>query len=112
MYQDSSIYEYRILAFVDILGFKNIIQQSACNVYEQKRILKAMDLIHSYKELNDAGDDGGLFHVLMDLIHLQIDLSNLRIFIRGGGIAKTSESFRLIAPKLYNQAGSGRLLLP
>ncbi len=70
-----------------------------------------MNIIHGYKELNDngfggkglreygiqvttfsdsaiisypIGYDGGLFFVLMDLIHLQIDLSNLGIFIRGG----------------------------
>lgn len=108
MYQNSSIYEYRILAFVDILGFKNMIQQSIYNIQEQKRILYAMNIIHSYKELSDFGFDGtnygiqvttfsdsaiisypisfdgGLFHVLIDLIHLQIDLSNLGIFIRGG----------------------------
>lgn len=111
MCQNLSIYEYRILAFVDILGFKNMIQQSTCNSLEQKRILTAMNIIHSYKELNDFGFDGeglrkygvqvttfsdsaiisypisydgGLFHVLIDLIHLQIDLSNLGIFIRGG----------------------------
>lgn len=109
--QNLSIYEYRILAFVDILGFKNMIQQSTCNSLEQKRILTAMNIILSYKELNDFGFDGeglrkygvqvttfsdsaiisypisydgGLFHVLIDLIHLQIDLSNLGIFIRGG----------------------------
>ncbi|MCI8963576.1 MAG: hypothetical protein HFG37_07665 [Eubacterium sp.] len=88
-----------------------MIQQSTCNSLEQKRILTAMNIIHSYKELNDFGFDGeglrkygvqvttfsdsaiisypisydgGLFHVLIDLIHLQIDLSNLGIFIRGG----------------------------
>lgn len=111
MCQNSSIYECRILAFVDILGFKNMIQQSTFNFSEQKRILKAMNIIHSYKEFNDTSFDGeglrkygvqvttfsdsaiisypisfdgGLFHVLMYLIHLQIDLSNLGMFIRGG----------------------------
>ena len=110
MHQLSPIYEDRILAFVDILGFKSIVQQSTCNPQEQKRILNAMEIIHSYKEFNDTGFgnglrqygvqvttfsdsailsypmsfDGGLFHVLLDLIHLQIDLSNLGIFIRGG----------------------------
>ena len=110
MPQLSTIYEDRILAFVDILGFKSIVQQSACNPQEQKRILNAMEIIHSYKEFNDTGFgnglrkfgvqvttfsdsailsypmsfDGGLFLVLLDLIHLQIDLSNLGIFIRGG----------------------------
>lgn len=111
MCQESPIYESRILAFVDILGFKNMIQQSAFDYKEQQRILNAMNIIHGYKKLNDNGldgkglreygiqvttfsdsaiisypisYDGGLFFVLMDLIHLQIDLSNLGIFIRGG----------------------------
>lgn len=111
MCQESPIYESRILAFVDILGFKNMIQQSAFDYKEQQRILNAMNIIHGYKTLNDNGLDGkglreygiqittfsdsaiisypidfegGLFHVLVDLIHLQIDLSNLGIFIRGG----------------------------
>lgn len=111
MCQESPIYESRILAFVDILGFKNMIQQSAFDYKEQQRILNAMNIIHGYKELNDNGFggkglreygiqittfsdsaiisypidfEGGLFHVLVDLIHLQIDLSNLGIFIRGG----------------------------
>lgn len=129
MCQNSSIYEYRILAFVDILGFKNMIYQSACNLQEQKRILKAMKIIHSYKELNDTSFDGtglrkygvqvttfsdsaiisypisfdgGLFHVLIDLIHLQIDLSNLGIFIRGGvsiGLAHHDE-FNAFGPAM------------
>ena len=111
MCQEPPIYKSRILAFVDILGFKNMIQQSASDYKEQQRILNAMNIIHGYKTLNDNGldgkglreygiqittfsdsaiisypidFDGGLFHVLVDLIHLQIDLSNLGIFIRGG----------------------------
>lgn len=110
MQQNLSIYENRILAFVDILGFKNMVQVSASNPQEQLRLMKAMDIIHSYKTLNDGGPDGGLrkygvqvttfsdsailsypisfdgglFYVLLDLIHLQIDLACLGIFIRGG----------------------------
>lgn len=122
MCHNLSIYEERILAFVDILGFKNIIQRSISSFPEQRRILDAMKIIHSYKELNDNGFDGeglrmygvqvttfsdsaiisypisfdgGLFHVLLDLIHLQIDLSNLGMFIRGGisiGLAHHDEN--------------------
>ena len=111
MCQNPSIYESRILAFVDILGFQNMIQQSTFDYKEQQRILDAMNIIHSYKTLNDNGlnggglkehgiqittfsdsaiisypidFEGGLFHVLLDLIHMQIDLSSLGIFIRGG----------------------------
>ena len=111
MCQNPSIYESRILAFVAILGFQNMIQQSTFDYKEQQRILDAMNIIHSYKTLNDNGlnggglkehgiqittfsdsaiisypidFEGGLFHVLLDLIHMQIDLSSLGIFIRGG----------------------------
>ncbi len=110
MYPNLPIYENRILAFVDILGFKNMVQISASNIQEQIRLMKAMDIIHSYKTFNDEGPDGGLrkygvqvttfsdsailsypisfdgglFHVLIDLIHLQMELALLGIFIRGG----------------------------
>ncbi|MCM1263718.1 MAG: hypothetical protein NC313_13485 [Butyrivibrio sp.] len=147
MCRDSSVYEYRILAFVDILGFKDMVYQSACNLQEQKRISDAMEIIHSYKELNDTcfGEeglrkygvqvttfsdsailsypihfDGGLFHVLMDLIHLQIDLSNLGIFIRGGitiGLAHHDE-FNAFGPAMNDayileskEASSPRIIL-
>lgn len=91
-----SIYEYRILAFVDILGYKNMVHTSAFVPQKQARIMKAMEIIHSYKLLNNAGEDGslrklgvqvtsfsdsailsypigfdgGLFHTLVDLIHI------------------------------------------
>lgn len=107
---DALVYEPRILAFVDILGFKNMVLGSADNYQEQQRILQAMRIIHRVKELNDSGSggglqrygiyvttfsdsaiisyplnhDGGLFYVLIDLIHLQIELLMMGIFIRGG----------------------------
>lgn len=110
MNQTISIYENRILAFVDILGFKDMVHISAVNPQEQWRIKTAMEIIHSYKVMNDAGADGGLrkfgvqvttfsdsailsypvnfngglFLVLMDLIYMQIELFNIGVFIRGG----------------------------
>lgn len=106
----SFIYENRILAFVDILGFKDMIVKSAGDSQKQQLIKEAMNIVHSYKVLNDKGSvgglqkfgvqvttfsdsavlsypvsfDGGLFHVILDLIHLQIDLACLGVFIRGG----------------------------
>lgn len=106
----SPIYEHRVFAFVDILGFKNMVHTSAFVPQEQARIMKAMEIIHSYKTLNDAGEDGGLrklgvqvttfsdsailsypigfngglFHSLLDLIHMQMELANIGVFIRGG----------------------------
>ena len=108
--QTSSIYEERIFAFVDVLGFKERVGKSVADPEKQHLIKEAMDIIHSYKTLNDAGEDGGLrkfgvqvttfsdsailsypvsfdgalFHALLDLIHMQIDLAYLGVFIRGG----------------------------
>ena len=107
---DSQIYEDRIVAFVDILGFKNMVTTSQDNLLEQQRIMRAMDIIHGYKQMNDESFDGysqkvgihittfsdsailsypitydgGLFFVLLSLIHLQLDLLTLGMFIRGG----------------------------
>ncbi len=106
----AGVYEQRIVAFVDILGFKNMVCNSTDSRLEQQKILDAMKLIYRVKELNDSGfdgglrrygiqvttfsdsavisyplsHDGGLFYVLMDLIHLQIDLLAIGIFVRGG----------------------------
>ena len=113
----NSIYEDRVLAFVDILGFRSMIKDSE-SVYEaQKRIKTAMNIIHSYKTLNDSpmgseqnddkaglrslgiqittfsdsaiisyplSYDGALFYLIIDLIHLQMELLWLGILIRGG----------------------------
>lgn len=104
------IYKDRVLAFIDILGFKDMISQSVDNELEQQRILQAMDIIHSYKELNDKwvgkeifiGDgcqvttfsdsavisyplsyDGALFLLIIDIIHIQIELLRIGILVRG-----------------------------
>lgn len=97
MQQFLSVYENRILAFVDILGFKNMVQISASNFQEQIRLMKAMEIIHSYRTLNDEGLDGGLFHVLLDL-------ACLGIFIRGGvsiGLAHHDE-FNAFGPAMVD----------
>lgn len=107
---NSQIYEERIVAFVDILGFKSMVDKSEESYQEQNRIMEAMDIIHGYKTMNDKFLDGGLlelgiqittfsdsviisypitydggiFFIMLDLIHLQIDLLRLGMFIRGG----------------------------
>lgn len=112
-----SIYEERVLAFVDILGFRSMIENSKSKLEDQKKIKMAMDIIHNYKILNDrpmgreqndnqAGlralgiqvttfsdsaiisyplsYDGALFCLIMDLIHMQMELLWQGILIRGG----------------------------
>ena len=113
----NSIYEDRVLAFVDILGFRSMIKDSESDYEAQERIKKAMDIIHSYKTLNDSpmghenddskaglrslgiqvttfsdsaiisyplSYDGALIHLIIDLIHMQMELLWLGILIRGG----------------------------
>ena len=40
------IYTPRIVAFVDILGFKNMVLNSQSNYSERERIMQAMNIIH------------------------------------------------------------------
>lgn len=51
--EKTNIYEDRVVAFVDILGFSSLVNNSKSEYEAQDRIKKAMDIIHSYKILND-----------------------------------------------------------
>lgn len=101
----------RIVAFVDILGFKNMVhdslnsQESANNLHEAlKRIYDLKNHNESPTEVTSLREfgveistfsdsivisypidyEGGLFFILMELIHLQLDLACYGILIRGG----------------------------
>lgn len=104
------MYENRIVAFVDLLGFKQWVLDSQNATDIQRSIYSVMEIIHSYKTLNDRGIDGGLrklgvqvttfsdsavisypldfdgglFHVMLDLIHMQQEILNYGVWIRGG----------------------------
>ena len=102
-----TVYDNKIVAFVDILGFSELTMQSRDDVQAQRKIVSAMNIIHDCKRLQENFKmetlgiqittfsdsviisypltmDGGLFYVLMDMIHLQLDLLQIGIFIRGG----------------------------
>ena len=104
-----SVYEKRIVAFVDILGFKNHIEKSTKDSDHAKLLLKVMNNITEIKTDNDHGSfalkplgkevtifsdcivisypfdyEGGLFHILIDLIHIQLNLFFKGILLRGG----------------------------
>lgn len=112
------VYEERVLAFVDIIGFRDMVTKSENNNALQEKISQAMDIIHDYKALNDKGFggedaekaqngglrslgiqvttfsdsaiisyplsyDGALFYLILDLIHMQMNLLWLGILMRG-----------------------------
>lgn len=98
-------YEERIVAFVDILGFSSMINKSESNEIEYERIKHALDTIQLVKNrtasliakvttFSDSivisyptnGKDP-LFYILIDLVHLQLDLLQQGVLVRGG-IAK------------------------
>lgn len=104
------MYTERIVAFIDILGFKKLVERSLLSPEVADRIYRALQLIYGRKQDNEADNfmgmqkygvevavfsdsvvvsypldySGGLFFVLLDVIHLQLDLMSLGILIRGG----------------------------
>lgn len=104
-------YETRIVAFVDILGFKEKIDQSVTDEKAYKKIYYALKQILSRREHIEADTkkgynvsdirvttfsdsavisyplepgSGNLFYILLDLVHLQIDLLQSAFLLRGG----------------------------
>jgi len=103
------IYEKRIVAFIDILGFKNHIDKSITNPEYSSHLLKVMNKISTIKTENDTGIlsqqplgkevsvfsdcvvisypisfNGGIFHIILDLIHIQLELIFGKMVLRGG----------------------------
>ena len=95
-------YEKRIVAYVDILGFKNMVADSQKNTEVSERIHNALKRIHKIVERNyskgiNNGTEFGievstfsdnavisypakednLFFLIIELIHLQLDLDNM-----------------------------------
>lgn len=102
------IYTKRLIVFVDILGFSDRIKVSKTSQEESEIILQALMRIHAIKENNysqsfmnmqDYGfevitfsdsaviscpaENDNLFFLILELIHLQIDLVPLGILLRG-----------------------------
>lgn len=107
----SNLYSRRIVAFVDILGFKSLIDESLESEEMAKHIHNALKRILQVKRDNEDAEglislkkfgvevttfsdsavisypidfEGGLFHVLLDIIHLQQALIYDGVLIRGG----------------------------
>mgnify|MGYP002510084474 FL=1 len=98
-------YEERVVAFVDILGFSAMVNKSFNNEEEYEKIKFALETIQNVKKISDINDAkvttfsdsiiisypakarDPLFYILIDLIHLQLNLLQQGILVRGG-IAK------------------------
>ena len=98
---NNAIYEKRIVAFVDILGFSTMIEDSKADTPLRRKIKRAMEIIrraadseYEDKKVSTFSDSAvisyrlqsrsSLFYLLMDVIHLQLELGTLGIMIRGG----------------------------
>lgn len=107
------MYEDRIVAFVDLLGFKNAVRESVYDPDIRRRIKAVFDILsneyeHTYKADEDTdslakliGKEmtffsdcvvisydqraiGGIFYTLLDIIHLCLDFSYNGFLLRGG----------------------------
>lgn len=125
------MYTERIVAFIDILGFKKLVERSLHSPEAAQRIYRALQLIYQRKEDNEATGfmgmqkygvevavfsdsvvisypvdySGGLFFVLLDVIHLQLELMGLGILIRGGiAIGPLYHNGQIVYGPAMNQA--------
>lgn len=105
------MFEERFIAFVDILGFKEIVKKASNDVEYQEKVSKVLNYIAKIRNDNyysdwarhgvfndvsvfsdsivisypcDRSDGDGLFYLLMDLIHLCFILIRNDIYVRGG----------------------------
>lgn len=105
------MFEERFIAFVDILGFKEIVKKAAKDVTYQDKVSGILNYIAKirtdnyygewakYGVCNDVAvfsdsivisypcnrrDGDGLFYLLIDLVHLCLILTRNGIFVRGG----------------------------
>lgn len=99
-------YENRIIFFIDILGFKSLIDASIEEKNVFSLIMKAIGVFHHYKhsveyqkinkskqitQFSDSvvisfkvEDESELFFTLLEMQHMIIDLLNIGILVRGG----------------------------
>lgn len=101
-------YEKRIVVYIDILAFKHRVNKSKTNAAELDTIFYALNRIYSLVELNNkfglepitgvqvstfsdcavisypASKTDSFFGILIDIIHMELDLANRGILVRGG----------------------------
>ena len=111
MISKSTTYDERFVAFIDILGFKSLIEETITNDAKYQYIQGVLNHISSvqyenyhgifseygvFKEVSVFSDSivisypkelsigCGLFHLLIDVTHLCLDLLEANILVRGG----------------------------
>lgn len=102
-------YEERVVVFIDILGFRELIRKTVQDASHYANIKNALNMISSTKEENDHGilaekeigkevtvfsDSivvsypvsllGSVFYLLLDIVHLQLEMLRFGILMRGG----------------------------
>lgn len=111
------MYQNRYVAFLDVLGFKNMVQQSKYDGQMLNRINMALNYISNVQReccdgimsMTDIGKQvsvfsdsviisyemtkpGSAFYVLMDLIFICNDLLSIGVTVRGGSDSRTVDS--------------------
>ena len=125
-----AVYEKRIVAFLDILGFSTMIEDSKVDTTLRTQIKNAMEIIYRVKEYYSdnegfeqatgikvttfsdsiiisypANKEDGLFLLLINIIHLQLELGALGIMIRGGiAIGDVYHDGRMVFGPAMNEA--------
>lgn len=124
--------EERIVAFIDILGFKNMVEESLNSNEVAENLHNALGTIYRLKAENDNPHNthsqknfgveistfsdcvvisypithkGGLFEIIIDLIHLQLELALNNVLIRGGlSIGYIHHSEKMVYGPAMNKA--------
>lgn len=128
----SNRYQTRIVAFVDIMGFKEKVDKSVTDNDMADNIHHALNRILDLKKRNDEDtkqgynisdirittfsdsavisyplieESGNMFYILLDLIHLQIDLLQNDVLLRGGiSIGKVYHDGDIVYGPAMNEA--------
>ena len=96
MPMNNLIYEKRIVAFLDILGFSTMIEDSKVDTLLRSKIKSATEIIQESADTEETGRAvstfsdsavisyplnrySSLFHILIDIIHLQLKLGAIGI---------------------------------
>ncbi|MDD1505398.1 hypothetical protein PVA17_22000 [Lysinibacillus sp. CNPSo 3705] len=106
---NNKYYEERVIAFIDILGFQEHVTRSETDANHSERLHNALAYLSSIKTdnykgaypQNDLGREVSVFsdsivisypltfksasfYLLLDIIHIQLDMMNAGILVRGG----------------------------
>lgn len=102
-------YEQRAIVFMDILGFKNLVKMSESNSEYRNTLFNIMKYFKFIEKNNyegvlrgdeigkevtvfsdsivisyDINLPGQVFYILLSIIHIQLELTKYRVFLRGG----------------------------